>query len=59
MVLNVKKLVPDAILPARASADAVGYDLYAIDECVVKPGRRTVVPLGISVKLPQIGRAHV
>jgi dUTP pyrophosphatase len=52
MVFNVKKLVPNAILPARATPDSVGYDLYATDECVVKPGRRTVVPIGISIKLP-------
>ena len=52
MVLNVKKLVPNATLPVRASADAAGYDLYATEDCVIHPGRRTVIPLGISVKLP-------
>lgn len=52
MALNVTKLVPHAILPARATSGAVGYDLFSIDNYVVLPGRRVVVSTGISVSLP-------
>jgi dUTP pyrophosphatase len=52
MVFNVKKLVPHAVLPIRGSAYAAGYDLHAIEDYVVQPGRRTVVSTGISVQFP-------
>jgi deoxyuridine 5'-triphosphate nucleotidohydrolase len=49
MSLQIKKLVPEAILPIRSGA---GYDLFTITECVVEPGRRLVVPLGYTIKFP-------
>lgn len=52
MALNVTKLVPNAILPARATAGAVGYDLFSTDSYVVLPGRRVVVSTGVAVSLP-------
>jgi dUTP pyrophosphatase len=52
MALNVSKLVPNAILPARATAGAAGYDLFSTDSYVVLPGRRVVVSTGIAVQLP-------
>jgi dUTP pyrophosphatase len=52
MALNVTKLVPHAILPARATSGSAGYDLFSIDNYVVLPGRRVVVSTGISVQLP-------
>lgn len=50
--LRVKRLSPDATLPVRGSPGAVGYDLYALQGCIILPGRRGVVPTGISVELP-------
>jgi dUTP pyrophosphatase len=52
MVLNVIKLDPHAILPARATPGSAGYDLFSIDSYVVLPHRRVVVSTGISVQLP-------
>ena len=52
MALNVIKLVPHAILPARGSSGAAGYDLFSTDNYVVLPGRRIVVSTGIAVQLP-------
>jgi len=52
MALNVHKLVSTAILPARATPGAAGYDLFSTDSYVVLPGRRVVVSTGISIKLP-------
>lgn len=52
MALNVIKLVPHAILPARATAGSAGYDLFSTDNYVVLPGRRVVVSTGITVNLP-------
>jgi len=53
MYLQVQKLNPDAILPVRANSGSAGYDLVAYTETVVYPGNRTVVPLGIALKLPE------
>ncbi len=50
--LRVKRLSPDATLPVRGSTGAVGYDLYSLHGCIILPGRRGVVPTGISVELP-------
>jgi dUTP pyrophosphatase len=52
MALNVTKLVPHAIIPARATSGAAGYDLFSVDNYVVLPGRRVVVSTGISINLP-------
>lgn len=52
MALNVSKLVPHAILPARATDGAAGYDLYSADSYVILPGHRVVVSTGIALQLP-------
>jgi len=59
MTLNVTKLVPHAILPARASSGAAGYDLFSTDSYVVLPGRRVVVSTGITVGLPPGTYGHI
>jgi dUTP pyrophosphatase len=52
MSLQIQKIAPDAILPTLSTPGAAGYDLYAYTECVVEPGRRLVVPLGFTTKIP-------
>ncbi len=52
MVLNVKKLVPHAKLPERATPGSAGYDLYSTEGYVIQPGHRAVVSTGITVQLP-------
>ena len=52
MVLGVQVLNADAKIPIRGSEHAAGYDLYAVEACVIKSGRRAVIPTGIAVKLP-------
>lgn len=51
-LLRVKRLVEDAILPTRGSTDAVGYDVYSVDNCLVPPTQRALVGTGITVVLP-------
>jgi dUTP pyrophosphatase len=54
-VLKVKRLRPEARLPARATEAASGLDLYA---CLGEPGYLdlgpdvTLVPVGVAVELP-------
>jgi dUTP pyrophosphatase len=52
MSLRVKKLSEDAIIPTRGSGGAVGYDLYSMDDVIIKPLQRALVCTGIAIVLP-------
>lgn len=59
MELRVKKLSPDAALPAYAHPGDAGMDLYANHTMVLEPGASTLVPTGISIELPPGTEAQV
>jgi dUTP pyrophosphatase len=50
--LPVRRLRPDAVLPARAYEHDAGLDLAACDRVVLGPGERAVVGTGIAVAIP-------
>jgi len=50
--LKVKKLAYEARIPTRGSGGAVGYDLYACDDCVIAPTQRALVGTCIAIVLP-------
>lgn len=52
MNIHVKKLHPDAVLPAFAHPGDAGMDLYSIEDMVLEPGERRSVPTGIAIALP-------
>jgi len=52
MKLEVKKLDPEAKLPARAHVDDAGLDLYANEVCVLSPGERRTVKTGVVLAIP-------
>ncbi len=52
MKLNVKKLYPDAIVPARAHHDDAGLDLYSYEAFALEPGERRTVKTGIALAIP-------
>lgn len=53
--IRVKKLRPNALLPAYGSAEAAGADLYAcLDQPVtIQPGETTWIPTGIALEVPK------
>lgn len=51
-VLQIQKLDPNAKLPTRGSEDAIGVDLYALEDTVVMWGDVTKVRTGIAVAIP-------
>lgn len=53
--LKVKKLRPDAVLPARATPGSAGYDLTACieSEITLLPGKPAVIPTGIAIELSE------
>ena len=52
MKLSVKKLHPQAKIPAFAHLGDAGMDLYSVEAMVLKPGERRSVPTGIAIALP-------
>jgi len=52
---KVKKLVPNAKIPARATEGSAGYDLCTCitEPVTIAPGERYVFPTGIAVALPE------
>lgn len=56
-ILNVKKIRPGAVLPARSTIGSAGYDLSAcIDAPVVIPARgRASIPTGIAISIGDPG----
>ncbi len=60
MIIQVKKLHEDAVVPTRAYKLDSGLDLYSyllcdeeiINEIKLLPGQRAVIPCGISIQLP-------
>jgi len=53
MMLPVKKLHPDAILPTRGSEDAAGLDLYALEDLIIYGKDCASVRTGIAVAIPK------
>ena len=57
--VRVRKLVHDAILPAKAHDDDAGYDLFSIQEMIIHPGKSALVPTGIAIALPPKTEAQI
>ena len=53
--IRVKKLSPNAILPAYGSAEAAGADLYACldSDVTVAPGGTAFIPTGFAMAVPK------
>ena len=50
-MLRAKKLDSDAVLPARQSDGAAGYDLCTLKGTTLQPGQRAVLPTAIAIDL--------
>ena len=57
--LRIKRLSPDAQLPARATGGSAGYDLRAClkEAAVIQPGQTFTVPTGLAIDLGSPDRA--
>jgi dUTP pyrophosphatase len=51
--LPVRRLRPEAIVPARAYAGDAGLDLTACERVELAPGRRALVGTGLAVAIPE------
>lgn len=52
MELNVRLLVPGAILPVRAHDGDAGLDLHASEPATIGAGERAAIGTGIAVEIP-------
>lgn len=48
-----RRLVPEAVAPARAHAGDAGYDLRSVEEVELAPGGRALTRTGVSVAIPE------
>ena len=50
--IGIAKLEPDAITPTQGSTQAAGWDLYALEETIVKKYQSSMIRTGIAVAIP-------
>ena len=51
MVLKVKKLQDNAVIPQYQTKEAAGFDLHAIEDVVIKPGERKLIGTGLAFEI--------
>lgn len=59
MTLRIKRIHPDATLPAYAHASDAGMDVCSVDDLVIPPGGRALVHTGLVFDLPPRWEAQV
>lgn len=52
MLLKIKKLNPDAVVPSYSHPGDAGLDIFALDALTIGPGESKMVKTGISIELP-------
>ena len=52
-MLDIKLLLPEAIVPTKATPDAAGWDLYSAENVVIPAGQWLAVETGIAVAIPE------
>lgn len=50
--VKIKKMDSEAKIPIHATEHAAGFDIYALQEIVLEPGKTTKVPTGIAFEIP-------
>jgi dUTP pyrophosphatase len=50
--MKVQRLVPNAIIPSRATPQSAGYDIYSVSNITVSGRGRSVVPTGLAISVP-------
>jgi dUTP pyrophosphatase len=53
MILKVKRVHKDAIVPKYVHSDDAGMDLFCVEQFSLKPSERKSVPTGIAMEIPE------
>jgi len=51
MILKIKKLNEEAVIPAYQSELAAGFDLHSIEDYILKPGERKLIKTGLAFEI--------
>ena len=52
LVVKTKKLQPEAKIPVKGTGGSACYDIYPLEEAVVRPHDSVILGTGIAVELP-------
>ena len=53
MTVRIKKLNEEAKLPEYAHQGDAGMDVFGLEEVVLQPGERAIVPTGVAMAVPE------
>jgi dUTP pyrophosphatase len=51
--VRITRIHPRAVLPEYQTKDAAGFDLAAVADVAIEPGRVALVPTGLVIKVPR------
>jgi dUTP pyrophosphatase len=52
VIIKLKRLADEAIIPKYAHTDDAGADIYSLETCTLEPLQRKAIATGISVEIP-------
>lgn len=52
MKLEIELIHPDAKIPTKSNKYDAGYDLYSIEDGIILPGKRALIPTGLKMAIP-------
>lgn len=52
MKIQIRRLHPEAVLPAAHHPGDAGGDLVSVESCLLEPGARAMVATGLSIAIP-------
>ncbi len=52
MILKIKKLDPEAILPTYAHPGDAGMDMFANETVIIEPGQSVKIKTGVAMEIP-------
>ncbi|QHM15340.1 dUTP diphosphatase [Bacillus subtilis] len=53
MNVNIKRLSPDAQIPAYVHESNAGFDVSAAEDVIIEPGETVLVPTGLAFEIPE------
>ena len=52
MPVGITRIHPDAVVPEYQTTDAAAFDLAAVEDVTVEPGRVALIPTGLVIQVP-------
>ncbi len=51
MILKIRKLNNEAVIPAYQTKEAAGFDLHSIEDVIINPGERKLIGTGLAFEI--------